>query len=69
MFFLQTPGRMAYRIISSDAENINKSNLHVFLFYINIIISYSIKTFAKKQACGCTEGRLHLIYIIATAIG
>ncbi len=23
----------------------------------------------KKQYCGCTEGRRHLIYVIATAIG
>ncbi len=43
--------------------------MHDFLFYINVIISYSFKEFAKKQYCRCTEGHHHLIYIIATAIG
>ncbi len=50
----------------------NKPKLHDFLFYINVIISYSFKEFAyEKQACWtwATEGHRHLIYVIATGIG
>ncbi len=36
-------GRIAYRIISPGTENHNKSNLHAFLLYINIINLYSFK--------------------------
>ncbi len=39
-FFILTV-RIASRIISTDAQNNDISNLHGFLLYINIIISYS----------------------------
>ncbi len=45
------PGRIVQRIISLCAQKDNKYNLHDFLLYINIIISYSFKEFAKMIAC------------------
>ncbi len=36
-------GQRAYRFLSPETENHNKSNLHVFQLYINVIIWYSFK--------------------------
>ncbi len=58
------------REIYPQVHRDNKPNLPDFLFYINVIISYSFNQFTnKEQYCGWTDGRRHLIYIIATAIG
>ncbi len=45
------PGRIVYRIISSGVQKDNKFNLHAFLLYINVIISYFFKESAKMMAC------------------
>ncbi len=37
------PGWIAWRIISLGAQKHNKYNLHVFILYIDVIISYSFK--------------------------
>ncbi len=39
---------MAERIIYSGAQRDNKPKLHDFVFYINVIISYSFKELGKK---------------------
>ncbi len=42
----------------------NKSNLHVFILYINVIISYSFKEFAKNESILCLCGRRNLVATI-----
>ncbi len=45
----------------------NKSNLHVFILYINVLISYSFNEFAKKRDVLCaaileiTQDALHVV--------
>ncbi len=53
----------------AGAQRDNKPNVHDFLFYINVIISYSFKSLQTKSNPRHNEGRCHLIYVIATAIG
>ncbi len=64
------PGRIAWRIISSDAQKDNKSNLHNFLWYINIIISYYFMT-SRSPGEKRAEKRIKLdaaIFFIITAV-
>ncbi len=65
------PGQIAVRIISSGGQKDNKSNLHDFLLYINVIISYFFRVCnnQSQHVDGVDEGRhlySSLVLIILT---
>ncbi len=50
----------AWWIISLVAQKYIKSNLHIFLLYINVIISYSFSKEYKNECCGNPCGWHHI---------
>ncbi len=54
VFSFKPPGRIAWRIISSDALEYNKYNLHAFPVYFNIIILHPFMAARAPEEKRCS---------------